>query len=147
MLLHQSILLVGIFGGIQTTLAFPTSTITSADTTSSLSSTQASQTFFIRQTAPSPTLPPSKGYFLTTQYIVIDGFTNAYATEHPKTITLALPTCHQTIIPDRNGYVPPGTCGAMYNYYPSFNAALATAVLFGILTTLHLCLAVIYKKV
>ncbi|ETN41095.1 uncharacterized protein HMPREF1541_03030 [Cyphellophora europaea CBS 101466] len=63
-------------------------------------------------------------------------------------LSLDLPssTCTQTIEPDRNGYVPPGTCGALWAYYPSFAAAVAFAVLFGALLIAHLGQAILYKK-
>jgi hypothetical protein len=83
--------------------------------------------------------------FITTEYITIAGVTNTYVTIPPKTIDITIPTCIQTITPDKNGYVPPGTCGALYDYYPSFAAAVVTAVLFGMLTVAHV--AGFYKKV
>ena len=61
-------------------------------------------------------------------------------------VSVSIPTCTMTSVPDKNGYVPPGTCHAYYDYYPSFNAALAFAILFGILTTLHITQAAFYKK-
>lgn len=54
-----------------------------------------------------------------------------------RTIDIVIPTCIRTITPDANGYLPPGTCGALYNYYPSFVAALVTTVLFAVLTIVH----------
>lgn len=101
-----------------------------------------------RQISPAPTAPPTSatnGYYISEKYITIPGFTNEHATKHDETITIAIPTCSQTIIPDKNGYLPPGTCGAKYKYYPSFNAALVTAILFGILTAGHIALAVMYR--
>ena len=61
-------------------------------------------------------------------------------------LNLPKPTCTQTIQPDKNGYVPPGTCGALYAYYPSFGAAIAASVLFGALAILHITQAAVYKK-
>jgi len=84
---------------------------------------------------------------MTTKYNTIPGVTNAHVTQAPKTITIALPTCVQTIVPDKNGYVPPGTCNALYNYYPSFAAAVLFSILFGMLTVGHISQAAIYKKV
>ena len=85
--------------------------------------------------------------FITTKYITIAGQTNDHVTIAPQTITLALPTCSQTITPDKNGYVPPGTCGALYDYYPSFAAAVVFAILFGMLTVAHIAQAAVFKKV
>lgn len=66
----------------------------------------------------------------------------------PTSISLDLPTptCTQTITPDKNGYVPPGTCNALYNYYPSFGAAIAMSIIFGIVSMAHITQAAIYKK-
>ncbi|KAH9229878.1 hypothetical protein COL26b_001361 [Colletotrichum chrysophilum] len=86
------------------------------------------------------------GDFITTKFITIPGVTDSHVTVPAKTITLALPTCVQTIEPDANGYVPPGSCGALWNYYPSFAAAIAFAVVFGVLTAVHIWQAARYKK-
>lgn len=84
--------------------------------------------------------------FMTTQHITIEGFTNGHATIPAKTIDIVLPTCIQNIEPDANGHLPPGTCHALWNYYPSFSAALAFTVIFGILTLAHLYQAIAYRK-
>lgn len=93
------------------------------------------------------TPPITMETFTTTKLIVIDGETNSRFTIPAQTITLAIPTCIQTIEPDKNGYVPPGTCGAIWNYYPSFGAALAFTGLFAALVIVHLWMSVKYKKV
>lgn len=85
--------------------------------------------------------------FLTTKYITIEGFTNDHATVPAKTVNFAVPTCIQTIEPDANGYLPPGTCNALWDYYPSFSAAVAFTVLFGLLTLAHLYQAIAHRKV
>ncbi|KAL4937752.1 RTA1 like protein-domain-containing protein [Aspergillus oleicola] len=54
-------------------------------------------------------------------------------------------TCTPTISPDANGYVPPTECNALYSYYPSFGAAVAFSVLFGILIVTHFVQAVSHK--
>jgi hypothetical protein len=95
---------------------------------------------------PTPTAVPT-GVFLTTKFITIAGHTDAHATVAGKTITLVLPTCIQTEIPDKNGYVPPGTCHSLYKFYPSFAAAILFSVLFGVTTVLHIAQAVKYKTV
>jgi hypothetical protein len=56
------------------------------------------------------------------------------------------PQCTQTIKPDKNGYVPPDTCGSQYKFYPSFGAAVAFSVLFGIIMILHIGQAITYKN-
>lgn len=113
-------------------------------------------------TIPTPTLSPSKvtlapredeptaapkSIFTTTNHITIGGVTNSHVTIPGHTIDVAIPTCKQTITPDENGYVPPGTCGAIWDYYPSFAAALTFAFLFGGLMVLHIWQAAKYKKV
>jgi hypothetical protein len=95
----------------------------------------------------SPTTSTTSVYFLTTEYVIIPGVTNAHVTIPAKTIDIVIPTCIHTITPDKNGYVPPGTCGALYDYYPSLAAAIVVAVLFGMLTVAHITQAAIYKKV
>ncbi|GJC77271.1 putative lipid transporter atnI [Colletotrichum liriopes] len=86
------------------------------------------------------------GDFITTKHITIPGVTNSHVNIPAKTIDIAIPTCVQTIEPDANGYVPPGECGAIWNYYPSFVAALVFAVLFGLLTAVHIWQAAKHKK-
>ncbi|KAH7025053.1 RTA1 like protein-domain-containing protein, partial [Microdochium trichocladiopsis] len=87
------------------------------------------------------------GTFYTTSHITITGFTNAHVTMPDKTIDIVIPTCIRTITPDANGYLPPGTCGALYKYYPSFVAAVVAAVAFGILTGVHVWKAFLqYRK-
>ncbi|KAJ9156525.1 RTA1 domain-containing protein [Pleurostoma richardsiae] len=95
--------------------------------------------------ASSTTVAPTNINTETIQYITILGITDDHVTLQPQTIDLG-PTCVQTIAPDANGYVPPGTCGAIWDYYPSFAAALLFAGLFGTLTLLHIWQAARYKK-
>lgn len=97
-------------------------------------------------TTASPTSTSSL-YFLTTNYITIAGVTNAHVTIPAKTVSFAVPTCIQTLAPDENGYLPPGTCNALYDYYPSSTSAVAFAGIFGVLTLIHIIQALFYKKV
>ncbi|KAJ5206976.1 RTA-like protein [Penicillium cf. griseofulvum] len=64
-----------------------------------------------------------------------------------ETLNLNLPsnTCTPTIAPDKYGWVPPSECDALYLYYPSFGAAIAASVIFGILMIAHLVQATMYK--
>ncbi|RDL38767.1 uncharacterized protein BP5553_03107 [Venustampulla echinocandica] len=101
-------------------------------------------TLLPRDNSPSTTAAPT-GYFMTTKYQTIDGVTQDHVTISPVTITLVIPTCIHTTTPDKNGYVPPGTCGALYNYYPSLVGATITAAVFGVLTGLHIWLAAKWK--
>lgn len=96
---------------------------------------------------PSTTEAP-QGWFTTTQNIAtIGGTTDKYYTVPAQTIQIVIPTCVQTYEPDENGYLPPGTCNAHWNYYPNFSAAAVFAVLFAILTGAHIWQAARYKKV
>lgn len=113
-----------------------------------ISTTTTTPTLAPRATTSSLIATTTSGFeFITTKYITIAGQTNDHVTLAPQTIALALPTCIQTITPDKNGYVPPGTCGALYDYYPSFAAAVVFAVLFGMLTVAHIAQAAVFKKV
>lgn len=51
-----------------------------------------------------------------------------------------------TVTPDRNGYVPVSACNAQWAYSPSFPAAIAFSILFGVLTLAHLLIAVAFRK-
>ncbi|KAL4871669.1 RTA1 like protein-domain-containing protein [Aspergillus spectabilis] len=53
--------------------------------------------------------------------------------------------CIPTTTPDANGYVPPSECNALYSYYPSFGAAIAFSILFGILTITHFGQAAVHR--
>ena len=64
----------------------------------------------------------------------------------PSTPTQNQSSCEQTIKPDTNGYVPPGTCHSYYDYYPSLGAAALFSALFVVLLTLHIIQAVYYQK-
>lgn len=81
------------------------------------------------------------------QFITIDPITLPDETIAGKTITLDIPECSPTIAPDSNGYVPPGSCNAQYNYYPSFAAALVAAICFGVVTFVHIAEGIKYKQV
>lgn len=95
---------------------------------------------------PSPSTN-SNGYFISTELITVTGVTNDHVTVPGKTISIAIPTCVQTTTPDANGYVPPGTCNAFWDYYPSFVAAAVFACLFGSLMLVHACQAIRTNKV
>lgn len=52
-----------------------------------------------------------------------------------------------TAIPGAKGNVPIDACNSYYNYDPAFAPAVAVAVIFGVLTALHIVEAVIFRKV
>ncbi|SCN68108.1 related to RTA1-involved in 7-aminocholesterol resistance [Fusarium fujikuroi] len=102
-------------------------------------------TLVARATATETAAP--EGWFTTTKNIAtIGGTTDKYVTIPAKTISIVVPTCVQTLEPDENGYLPPGTCNAHWNYYPSFAAAVVFALLFAALTGVHIWQAAQYKK-
>ncbi|KAF8904711.1 RTA1 like protein-domain-containing protein [Gymnopilus junonius] len=51
-----------------------------------------------------------------------------------------------TATPDKNGHVPVNDCRSLYNYYPSFAAAIVFSIVFGISLCLHTTQAVLWKK-
>ncbi|KAM0260875.1 hypothetical protein ACHAPA_010091 [Fusarium lateritium] len=106
------------------------------------------QTHQITLAAREPTTTAAPvGWFTTTKNIAtIGGTTEEYFTLPATTIQIVIPTCIQTHEPDENGFLPPGTCNANWNYYPSFSAAAALAVLFAVLTAVHVWQAARYKK-
>lgn len=117
-------------------------------TTTSHTNTIATPTILQRDaTTTASRTSTSPVYFLTTNYVTIPGVTNPHVTIPAKTVSFAVPTCIQTLTPDKKGYLPPGTCNALYDYYPSSASALAFAAIFGILTLAHIIQAVFYKKV
>ncbi|KAH6843496.1 RTA1 like protein-domain-containing protein [Chaetomium sp. MPI-CAGE-AT-0009] len=50
------------------------------------------------------------------------------------------------VTPGPNGNVPPTACNANYNFDPQFAPAVAVAVLFGVLTAVHVFEAIVFKK-
>jgi hypothetical protein len=52
-----------------------------------------------------------------------------------------------TAVPGKYGYVPPDACNAQWNFNPSFAAAIAFAVLFGMSAIGHIVQGVYFKKV
>jgi hypothetical protein len=65
----------------------------------------------------------------------------------PSSTTGRATTSCTSAVPGKYGYVPPNACNSYYNYNPQFSAAVAVAVLFGILSLAHITPAAIYKKV
>jgi hypothetical protein len=66
------------------------------------------------------------------------------------TTTTTGPSATQSCInvtPGKDGYVPEWACNSNYNYDPSFPAAVAFTVLFGITTFAHIFQAVAYKRI
>ena len=120
-------------------MAFPTPTPT---TTLELVLRQASAT---ATTASAATTSPV--WFYTTSFVTLTGVTGEHVTVPEKTVTLVLPTCIQTAEPDSNGFLPPGSCNAIWNYYPSFSGSLTFMSLFGLLALAHIIQAIRFKKV
>ena len=94
---------------------------------------------------PNPTITPAPQLHLRSpgpspEKISIKPFTL-------QSLDLPSNTCHPTIAPDKNGFVPPSECNALYRFYPSFGAAILFSILFGIVTVTHISQAAAYKKV
>jgi hypothetical protein len=51
-----------------------------------------------------------------------------------------------TVTPGKHGYVPEYACNANYNYSPNTAAAIVFAVIFGLITSVHISQAIVYKK-
>ena len=69
------------------------------------------------------------------------------ATETPSsTSSEPAPTC-TTAKPGPNGHVPFDACNSYYNVEPQFAPAVAVAVIFGVLSTIHIAEAFIFSKV
>ncbi|KAM7212587.1 hypothetical protein V8F06_012046 [Rhypophila decipiens] len=58
----------------------------------------------------------------------------------------APPTWCVSAVPGPNGNVPVSACNAYYNYDPQFAPSLAVAIIFGIITVIHIVEAFMYKK-
>lgn len=59
----------------------------------------------------------------------------------------SVPHCTTTVKPDRNGWVPPGTCGYYGKmYYPSFSVAVGFSALAGAILLSHFTKAVRHPK-
>ncbi|KAI1626474.1 RTA1 domain protein [Exophiala viscosa] len=115
--------------------------------TAFLAAALPTQTALPQQIAPS-SLGPTPTLALRAALPSFTGVSvSSYSYSH-KSLSLHLPTstCVQTITPDKNGYVPPGSCGALWDYNPSFGAAIVFSVLFGMLLIAHLAQAIAYRK-
>lgn len=103
----------------------------------------------IQTPAPVPGISPRDETSTTTEKVSTTTVPTSTTTEtgFHLTLSLNLPsnTCTPTIAPDKNGWVPASECNALYLYYPSFNTAIAFAVLFGLLMMAHFVQATIYK--
>jgi hypothetical protein len=72
----------------------------------------------------------------------------------PFSLSLSLDLPAQTCTPGNNAYATPGlnghvpaeACNANWLYFPNFAIAIAFSVLFGVLTIVHLCQAVVYRN-
>lgn len=71
--------------------------------------------------------------------------TTTNLTAPTSTLDASFASC-TTAVPDKYGHVPLTACNSNYNYDPSFSAAVAVAVIFGVMTTAHLAEAIIFRK-
>lgn len=56
------------------------------------------------------------------------------------------PASCTTAVPGNYGYVPPDACNSNYNFNPQYAPAVAVAVIFGILTGVHVLLGFVFRK-
>ncbi|KAL1892352.1 hypothetical protein Sste5346_007090 [Sporothrix stenoceras] len=68
------------------------------------------------------------------------------ASSSPSSTSSSADASCTTAVPGKYGYVPADACNSLYNFNPAFAPAVATAVLFGLLTLTHIVQAVLYKK-
>ncbi|KAF7558761.1 hypothetical protein G7046_g5398 [Stylonectria norvegica] len=137
------LLLQLLFATASLAMVIPSTSPPSAPTPTALATLAARAT-----TAPAESATTSypTGDFIITDHITVTGVTQSHVTIPGKTIAFARPTCVRTLTPDKNGHLPPGTCGAIWDYYPSFAAATVFALLFAALTAVHIWQAAKYKK-
>ena len=68
----------------------------------------------------------------------------------PLSLDLPINTCTpgatSYATPAANGYVPAEACNALWQYSPSFAAAIIFSILFGVLTIAHLAQALVYRN-
>lgn len=70
---------------------------------------------------------------------------NSTSTAPTSTSDAAVASC-TTAVPGKYGHVPTSACNSYYNFDPSFSAAVAVSVIFGLLTLAHFAEALIFKK-
>jgi hypothetical protein len=61
-------------------------------------------------------------------------------------INTCTPGASSYATPASHGYVPADACNALWQYSPSFGAAIVFSILFGLLTVTHLVQAVLYRN-
>jgi hypothetical protein len=117
-----------------------------------VSAAPQTRTYPFQQTpapVPTPTLQPRSPEFTSVSISHVSISITPVSIRPHSTFSLSLnlptPTCTQTIVPDKNGYVPPGTCGALFNYYPSLAAAVIMSGVFGVVSAVHVVQAAVYK--
>ncbi|QGA14779.1 hypothetical protein EYB26_002435 [Talaromyces marneffei] len=133
MKMHLIGLLIPLLASLQTVHAIPLETASStAITPIRTTAPIATPTGLLQRRAPAETDSSS---------------TTSTRTQFSLSLSLDLPTntCRPTIAPDKNGYVPPTECNAIYDYYPSSSAAVAVTVLFGMLLLAHTVQMFTYK--
>ena len=83
---------------------------------------------------------------LASSFATIASATITHTPSLASSATSATVTC-TTAVPGKYGYVDPTACNAQWNFNPSYSAAIAFSVLFGIVTAGHIVEAFLYKKV
>ena len=83
---------------------------------------------------------------LASSFTTIASSTITHTPSLVSSATSATATC-TTAVPGKYGYVDPTACNAQWNFNPSYSAAVAFSVFFGIVTAGHVVEAFLYKKV
>jgi hypothetical protein len=96
-------------------------------------------------------------FFLMYQYPLLFSYDSSHRTvtmttptptntATPTSTTAASSASCTTAVPGRYGNVPVNACNSYYNYDPAFEPAVAVAVIFALLSTVHITLAAIFHK-
>lgn len=88
--------------------------------------------------APTPMVTPPPSLELRTPVSIAPVSIKPVSIKPISFKSVSTSTCTQSIKPDKNGYVPAGECGALWNYDVNFGAAVFFSILFGSLVVAHI---------
>lgn len=70
--------------------------------------------------------------------------------KYKPSLDLPTPTCtpgnENYVTPDKDGYAPSEACNSFWPYFPHFTTAIASSVMFGVLTLAHLVQAIVHRN-
>ena len=100
--------------------------------------------------APTTTFSPRDSFSISIAPVSIPSVSIPPVSIPSLSLDLPINTCTPGALsyatPTTNGYVFADACNALWQYSPSFTAAIVFSILFGILTVTHLAQAVIYRN-